>query len=54
MTKCIGSFENDKKKLNNVNSLLNTQEVDLFDKGIKKLVHRFDKYLNVAENYVEK
>jgi hypothetical protein len=33
---------------------LSLQAATLYEEGIQKLVHRYDKWLNNGENYVEK
>lgn len=56
MKKWLGSqrFDDDEELKDAVTGWLKAQAGDFFAEGISKLVHRYDKCLNVHGNYVEK
>lgn len=45
-------FENNEKLKENVNIWLNSKVVEFYDEGIKKLVHKYDKCLNLSGNFM--
>jgi hypothetical protein len=56
MKKWLGSqrFDDDEELQSSVVEWLQSQAVEFYDRGIQKLVKRYDKCLNVGGNYVEK
>ena len=48
------SHDDDDSAKTTVLQWLSHQAANLFDEGIKNLVVRYDKYLNIGGNYVEK
>jgi hypothetical protein len=47
-------FDNDEELQESVTAWLRSQAAEFFDAGISKLVHRYDKCLNLNGDYVEK
>jgi hypothetical protein len=47
-------FDDDDELRACVTQWLRSQAADFYDEGISKLVHRYDKYLNLFGDYVEK
>jgi hypothetical protein len=47
-------FKSDGEVKDAVKEWLNVLAAEVYDKGIEKLVTRYDKYLNVGGDYVEK
>ena len=47
-------FHTNKELMDGVNNSLRNLAAPFFDKGLQKLVSRYDKCLNVDGNYVEK
>jgi hypothetical protein len=47
-------FHTKEELMDGVNNWLHNLAAPFFDEGLQKLVSRYDKYLNVDGNYVEK
>ena len=47
-------FDDDAQLQEEVTKWLKAQAAEFFDEGISKLVHRYDKCLNLNGDYVEK
>jgi hypothetical protein len=47
-------FHTNEELMDGVNNWLYNLAAPFFDEGLQKLVSRYDKWLNVDDNYVEK